>query len=377
MGLKGVYMSNIIDYIKWRGDISIKQDKFNEIDSLILSRFSYFPFDTLIKENEVLTIKELSERFKKEDVNNLNILWPDDVYLFPTMGESKRFGEMKATKFVNKISQEQEKQFSAITVILPDNTIYIAFRGTDNTLVGWKEDFNMSFKSHLAAQKDAVKYLEDIAKIYTKSKIRIGGHSKGGNLAMYASVFASDKVKNRIISVYNNDGPGFGDDITQTAEYRQGVGKIHTYIPQDSVFGRLLNHEEKYTVVNSKQKGLMEHDVYSWQLEGKNFTVLKEVTDGSIFVDKAITDWLEKIDVEQREKVIDIIFDVINKTQAKTFAEIKLSWLENSKIIIESYREIDKENRKMITATLAELLRIVKDNFIEEHVKKDYKEEAV
>lgn len=102
-------MSNVCDYIKWRGDLSLEQSEFNEIDSLILSRFSYFPFDKIIKENEAVTIKELNERFQKEDISKLPILWKDDIDLFPLMGQSKRFGEMFATKYINKIDVEQEK----------------------------------------------------------------------------------------------------------------------------------------------------------------------------------------------------------------------------------------------------------------------------
>ena len=224
-------MSNVCDYVKWRGDLSIEQSEFNEIDNLILSRFSYFPFDKIIKENEVVTIKELSERFKKQDIRKLPILWKDDVDLFPLMGESERFGKLLATKYINKIDQEQEKQFAAITVLMPDNTIFVSYRGTDNTIVGWKEDLNMSFKSHIASQISAKKYLEIIAQEYPDKKIRIGGHSKGGNVAVYAATFVNKEIKDRIINVYNNDGPGFCDDVIETPEYNEMTKNIHTYIP--------------------------------------------------------------------------------------------------------------------------------------------------
>ena len=145
-------MANIIDYVKWRGDLSLIESEFNEIDSLILNRFSYFPLDNLIKEKEVVSIKELSKRFKKEDKEKLNILWEDDADLFPEIGESRRFGEMLAVGYVTKTEKKMEEQFSAVTILLPDDTIYVAYRGTDNTLIGWKEDFNMSFKSHIKSQ---------------------------------------------------------------------------------------------------------------------------------------------------------------------------------------------------------------------------------
>ena len=363
-------MANIFDYIQWRGDISLSKDEFNEIDNLILSRFSYFPFDGIIKENEVVTIKELSERFKEKDISKMPILWEDDVNLFPAMGQSKRFGEMKATRYVNKISIEQEKQFAAITIIMPDDTIYISYRGTDDTVVGWKEDLNMTFKSHIPSQIDAVKYLEEIAEEYP-NKLRIGGHSKGGNLAVYAAVFANDAIKNRIVNVYNNDGPGFNDKIIETKEYKEMIDRVNTYIPQDSIFGRLLNHEEKYTVVNSTQKGVMQHDLYSWQLLGKRFVYLKEVTNGSKFIDKSIKAWLEQIDIDKREQVIDIIFQVINSTNAETLSDLKTHWFANAKILINSYKLIDPESKKMILETLSALIKIAKDNLLEKSLIKD------
>lgn len=358
-------MANIIDYIQWRGDLSLKESGFNEIDSLILNRFSYLPFDEIIKENEIVTIKELSERFTSKDINQMQILWDDDVNLFPEMGKSIRFGEMKATKYVNKISVEQEKQFSAITIIIPDDTIYISYRGTDNTVVGWKEDLNMTFKSHIPSQIDAVKYLEEIASQYPSQKLRLGGHSKGGNLAVYAAVFANKFTKDRILSVYNDDGPGFNDDIIESLEYKEMIEKVNTYIPQDSIFGRLLNHEEKYKVVRSIQKGVMQHDIYSWQLLGNKLECLEEVTDGSKFIDKSITNWLQKVDMDTREQVIDIVFQVINTTKVETLAELKKHWFSNARTLLNSYKLIDAESKKMIMETLSALLKIVKDNWIE------------
>ena len=360
-------MANIIDYVKWRGDLSLTESEFNEIDSLILNRFSYFPLESLIKEEETVSIKELSKRFIKMGKDNLAILWEDDAVLLPEMGQSRRFGEMIAVENVIKLEKEQEEQFSAVTVILPDNTIYVSFRGTDNTLIGWKEDFNMSFKSHLKSQIDAKNYLENIATKYPNKKIRLGGHSKGGNLAVYASIFANPEVKNRIINVYNNDGPGFNEDITNTEEYKNTIKKVITYIPQDSIFGMLLNHEEKFIVVQSIQKGVMEHDVYSWQVIGTKFVVLSEVTNGSKFIDKTIKNWLSNLDLHTREQIIDIVFEIINSTEANTLSDLKLSLMKNARLILSAYNHIGNEDKKMIITTITAFLTILKENVKEEY----------
>ena len=359
-------MANVCDYVRWRGDLTLEQSEFNEIDNLILARFSYFPFDKIIRENEIATIKELSRRFSNQDVTKLPILWKDDVELFPLMGNSKRFGGMLATKYINKIDAEQEKQFSAITVLMPNDIIYVSYRGTDNTIVGWKEDFNMSFKSHIASQISAKQYLEEIAKEYPSSKIIIGGHSKGGNIAVYAATFASKDVKDRIINVYNNDGPGFCEDVIETPEYQEILPRVHTYIPQSSIIGRLMNHKEKYTIVESVQKGIMQHDLYSWKVLGKEFVTLKKLTNESEFIDKTIKDWLENVEPEKREQVIDAVFEILNTTEAQTMKELKANWFANAKTILGTYKNIDSDTKEMVWQTVNELLKVAKNNIFEE-----------
>lgn len=199
-------MSNILDYISWRGDLSIKQVNFNEVDNLILSRFSYFPLDNLFFGDERITIKDAYTRAVSIGIQDNDYLQIDDKDLFPMLAKSKRFGELYITKYINKIDEKEEKQFSAVTIILPDDTIYVAFRGTDNTLIGWKEDFNMSFSLDVPSEHDAVDYLNIVSKSI-KGKIRVGGHSKGGTLAVFAAAFCDKSAKKQIIEVYNNDGP--------------------------------------------------------------------------------------------------------------------------------------------------------------------------
>ena len=218
----------------------------------------------------------------------------------------------------------------------------------------------MCFKSHIASQKDAVEYLNMVSKKY-KRLIRIGGHSKGGNLAVYAAMFTNSKVKKRIINIYNNDGPGFDDEIIKTKEYKEILPKVHTYIPQSSVIGRLLNHEEKYTVVQSIQKGIMQHDLYSWQLEGKEFICLEKVTNGSEIFDKTLKEWLVNITPEQRGIVIDTAFDILNTTEVEYFSELKKNWFLNIRLMLGRYKNLDDESKKVISEIVQKLVSTVKN----------------
>ena len=354
-------MSNIIDYIKWRGDLSFNQSEFNEIDNLILARFSYFCLDGAIKENEKITIKQAYENTEKNGIPEQKILQIEDKDLFPAMAKSKRFGKLYIIEYVNNVDEAEEKQFSAVTILLPDNTMYVAYRGTDNTLVGWKEDFNMCFSSNVPSQLAATQYLEKVSKL-NKRKIRVGGHSKGGNLAIYAAVFANDSVKNRIINVYNNDGPGMSSDIIEKQEYKDMVNKIYTYVPQSSIIGRLLYHEEKYKVIESTQTGIMQHDLYSWQLEGKKFTYLEELTKESKVADKVIKGWLNGISPERRQEFVDILYQILITTNAQTLKEFSNNWLKNASICLKAYTTSNEEDKKIISDTLVKLFGITKNN---------------
>lgn len=163
-------MANILDYILWRGDLSFLQDDFNEIDNLILARLSYFPFDHILKEEEIDTLENLYQKFCFLDWEKEKILQKEDLDLFPALANSRRFGKLEIGYYQNTISPEDEKQFSAITIFLPNNTMVLSYRGTDNTIIGWKDDFNMSFKSHVASQLDAIDYLEKIARKISRQK---------------------------------------------------------------------------------------------------------------------------------------------------------------------------------------------------------------
>lgn len=342
-------MANIFDYMEWR-DIAIEQVEFNEIDSLILCRLSYFPLDGTIKNDEEVTVKETYEIAKKSNLSG-KMLMADDEKLYPVLANSKRFGDLKLTEFINNIDPVIEKQFSAVTILIPDDTIYVAYRGTDNTIVGWKEDFNMSFSDLVASQIDAVKYLEKIAKKYPKKKIIVGGHSKGGNLAIYASAFVEKQIQDRIISVYNNDGQGFSDKIVESEEYNNIIAKVHTYIPQTSIIGRLLNHKEKTTIIKSTEVGIMQHDLYSWEVLGDKFIKAK-LTNSSKFIDKKISNWLREVSPEQRSEFFEVLFEILNATKAKTLSEISSKWFTNAKTMVSTYKNLDPDSKRILIETL-------------------------
>lgn len=351
-------MPNIFDYLKWR-DLKLEKVEFTEVDNLILSRLAYFPLDNVV-ENAEITVKEAYEKYLNVKQKG-RILQEEDSQLFPLLANSIRFGELKLTEYVNKIDLNNEEQFSAVTILMPNDTFYVSFRGTDNTIVGWKEDFNMSFKELVPAQTTAKEYLNKIAEKYKDKQIIVGGHSKGGNLAVYAAAYCEQKIQDRIIKVYNNDGPGFCDKVVNSEEYNRVLNKVHTYIPKSSIIGRLLNHKEKTTILESTQTGIMQHDLYTWQLIGGSF-IKAELTNSSEFIDKTLTDLLLNVSVEQRSLCIDVLFEVLNATKAETLSEINENKFSNIMTMIKTYKNLDEENKEIVTKVLNSLLKIGRSN---------------
>lgn len=340
-------MANINDYLLWRGDILIDENyKFNEIDSMILARFSYLIFNRIeMTENE--TIGSISDKMKFFD--NEEFLYNGDKEMITYLGESERFKNMKVTDYIQTSDMEAEKQFGAITIHISDEEMYISYLGTDWTINGWKEDFNMAFMENVPCQISGKEYAEKVSIKYPNKKIRIGGHSKGGNVAIYSAISASNELKNRIIKVYNYDGPGFNKDIINKYADDEIIDKIETYIPQDSVVGRLLNHKEKTTISLSIEKGILQHDIFSWQVLKDDLIKSEKNTENSETIDKTLTDWIEITTSEQRKIVIDSVFEILYSTEAITFGDITNNLPTSIPKILKKYGELSKGDKENIT----------------------------
>lgn len=230
-------MADMFEYLSWRGDISLAHSPFNAVDSLILSVLSYLPFDGIVPETihkNGASLEDANDSMRLLDIRSLPIRDDRDIKLLSALARSERFKNMRLCAYVNDIDIEKEKQFSAITILTGDKHAFLAFRGTDLTLVGWKEDFNMSFLTTVPSQAAATEYLE---RVYgeLRMNLRLGGHSKGGNLATYAAAFCTNKTQKHIQAVYNNDGPGFDSSIIESEGYRRVQGRLHSYVPQSSI----------------------------------------------------------------------------------------------------------------------------------------------
>ena len=340
-------MANVNDYILWRGDQKVSIfNPINNVDAMILARISYLPFNK-IKMEERETIGTICDKMAAK-LKISDYMWPDDFKLVHNLRFSRRFKNMRITDYVRNNSKTLERQFSAVTIHINHRELYLSFFGTDDSLVGWKEDFNLAFLDHIPAQEEGQKYLADIRHKYPFRAMRLGGHSKGGNIAMYVAITAKDSWQRRMRRIYNFDGPGLRKG---TAALDRGltrvVRKIQSFIPQDSVIGRLFEHNEKVTVVKSNAKNLYQHDIYSWEILGKHI-VKSETTKNSDLVDKAITMWIETATEEERKIFINSLFDVFASANVNNPLELKAHWVKFAPTMFKAYRNIPKEKRAVM-----------------------------
>ena len=349
-------MANILDYLNWRGDLSFEQEPFCDVDALVLCRLSYVPFDGIVPSDfsdRPVLLKQAAETclaLAHEKGGARTFRMDDDEALLNQLIQSERFGALGLTGYVNRFSEQQEEQFCATTVLLGGRGLFVAFRGTDGTIIGWKEDFNMSFSSAVPAQQDAVQYLEEAAARFP-GKLRVGGHSKGGNLAAYASAFCSEAVQNRIVGVCNNDGPGFNKAVVSLPGFQRVLDRIRTYLPQSSVVGMLLEHEEDFSILHSTGHGLAQHDVYSWEIYRNRFVPVEELTNSSRFIDRTLKDWVENMPSELREKMIDGVFGVLCASEGVTLRDL---WNgKNTLAVLKAVGDMDDETKALLKEAYA------------------------
>jgi len=361
-------MANIFDYLTWRGDLAFSASPFNPVDNIIFSQLSYLSLDDIVPGpgdrkgiSIELAVRVFDEKLHSPEGLKQSSIFKEDPDLIRALGSSRRFGDCQLFGYVNHTDIDHEIQFSALCVHIGDGTCFIAFRGTDASVVGWKEDFNMSFKEVIPSQFEAVNYLEKMVPMIN-GPLRIGGHSKGGNLAIYAAAHCSARMRRRITEIYSNDAPGFNEKFIGSEDYAAIKNRIHSYVPQSSIIGMVLEHGIDSTVIKSSESGLLQHSLYSWEVTYNDLVRGDNSTVSSRFVNKAIKDWLNGLDNEHRERFIDAIFSILSESNITSFQELKESWFPIAAKILKSIGSTDEATKKLIRNTFFDLFRSAGQN---------------
>ena len=354
-------MANLIDYMAWRGEFPLSVSPWNEIDSLACAMLSYLNFHG-VDDHRGWTLREA----RRIDllIESSHPAHAQRKQLFEAMAASERFGECRMHHFISITDEEVGIQFSAMCLDLPDDTMAVVFRGTDNTFIGWREDFNMAYQTRVPAQEAAGYYLAQAAKLNTKP-LRLIGHSKGGNLAVYASAVATQKTQKRIESIWSFDGPGMNLEMARTDGFERIRGKIRSYIPQTSIIGLLMEYYKPYTVVRSTARGLDQHDPMSWQVYGGHFEELPSIDRTASVACETLHECLTSSTPEQRAAFVEALFRMADSTNATKMSDLLNEKFRSLVKMVGNRKELDPETRRVFNRLVAQAVTLGVGNVVE------------
>lgn len=353
-------MTNMLDYLEWRGDLTFSVAPFNLVDNEVFTQLCFMDLSGIVPEKLEDGWVSLSTAAKEyfdgrgKEITSLGAIIPYQiVHLFERAAACRRYADVLLSGYVNHIDLEKQTQFAALTFRFGSD-LYIAFRGTDDTIIGWKENLNLGLSQPVPAQQEAVEYVNTVADATARENapgIYIGGHSKGGNLALYSAVLCREEVKARIVKAYSNDGPGYTREFVNSPKYRQMQPKLLTVIPQGSVVGRLLEHDTNYLVVESDGRGLLQHDSFTWHVSGDHFVTKPALSQESVMIDLSLKKWMNGMDQAKREEFVEGVYRMMSCTGALTLTELSAerNWF------VRMLRTADVASRRAVIGCLTQL----------------------
>lgn len=355
-------MGTIIEYLKEYGDYSLEEMPFSDVDSLVISQFSYLKFDGIVPGPEAgcapVSIQEIAAHEDYDCLYGDERYRRDNTALFQGILKSRRFGGMRLWSYVNQIEPQQESQFSAVICGIGEDLVYVVFRGTDENIVGWKEDLNLAFSEPVPGQKHSVRYLEQAARTFA-GDFYVGGHSKGGNLAVYGAMHCDPAVRERIQRIYDHDGPGFRPEVKAGSAYDQIEGRIHKTVPRSSMVGMLLYTEGAYQVVESRTLGLAQHNPYTWLIKDGSFRVVEEIRAGRKFMDQALNEWILSLNQEQMHTFVDTLYQIIQASETDNLIDFTANWMQSLQKIGKALGEVDKETADVVVRLMRMLFEVL------------------
>ena len=350
---------NKIDYLRWRGDLAFSADCFNEVDGSILSMLSYIDYSKFKGDGDIV-FKNAVKGYcpdKKYDSVKLGLILPSKKIneLFCSAAATRRFGLVRVSDYEAKTSIEENCQFAAVTFHLPNRRAVVAFRGTDDSLVGWREDCYLSFCEEIPAQKMAVAYLERIAEKYPDERLYTVGHSKGGNLALYSAIKCSEGVRAQLIRAYSYDGPGFGSALISSDEYKAVQRKLVAIVPQSSFVGTMFEFGGNYTVVNGTVRGALQHDSFTWEVEGTTFKRMPELSERGKKNARQFNESMERMSESEKREFVETLFSIVEATGAKTLTDFSNGKFKSVGALIKNYNGLDKEKKELMLGLFLKL----------------------
>ena len=349
-------MKNMLDYIKEFGHVSFEERAFSEIDALVLTELEYLPLEKVVPSDEngenFVTVKEIAEYMKEHKKQlfdeNPMMMTPERHEVSQIIADAPRFQSMKFFGVVSEWDKDTTKQFAAITVEVEPGVRLVIFRGTDDTLIGWKEDFLMTYSPLVAAQTDAKEYLAKQASLWD-GDLMVSGHSKGGNLALYAAATQVEDVQLRIVDIFCFDSPGLSRSVLETKGYQNIVPLAMRYIPQDALVGLMLESEVPYVIVKSNAVGAMQHSAMTWGIEDGQFIKVEKLTKNSLLNDQTFKKWTESVSDEELELFWNVFFELLFTAGIETVNDVYGQFMHYVQEFLKAAGEMDEEKRELLT----------------------------
>ena len=349
-------MKNMLDYIKEFGHVSFEERAFSEIDALVLTELEYLPLEKIVPSDEngekFVTVKEIAEYMQehKQELFDENpmMITQERHEVSQVIADAPRFQSLKFFGVVSVWDKDTTKQFAAVTVEVEPSVRLVIFRGTDDTLIGWKEDFLMTYSPLVAAQTDAKEYLAKQASLFD-GDLMVSGHSKGGNLAIYAAATQEEDVQLRIVDIFCFDSPGLYRSVLETKGYQNIVPLAMRYIPQDSLVGLMLESEVPYVIVKSNATGAIQHSAMTWEIEDGQFIKMEKLTKNSQLNDQTFKKWTESVSDEELELFWNVFFELLFNAGIDTVNDLYGQFMHYVQEFLKAAGEMDEEKREMLT----------------------------
>ena len=355
-------MPTIFDYLKANQYDSFYDKEFTVLDALALTELAYLPFEDLvpaeISVQNYISLQHLAEQFEEKFQGKyppLGMVNAHRLKLLSYLSSFKRYKHIKALGFANDVSLDSQKQFAAITYQIRPKEYLVVFRGTDDSIIGWKEDFHLTYMKEIPAQLAARDYLKEVLD-KLDSKVWLAGHSKGGNLATYAACHVETSIQDRVQKVYSFDAPGLHSSIRNSDNFKAIEGKILSIIPENSIVGMMLETPETDLVVKSKTFGLLQHLMVSWEIEGDQFKVVPKVTEDSIQVDQTLKSWTASLSEEELRDFFDLFFGLFIEAGIYRFGDITVDTPVKIQKLIENRRNLTPEQATMMDRLSRQLI---------------------
>lgn len=341
-------MGKILDYVRWRGDLTLDREPFNSLDAGLFAAFAYLPFDSSVKGH---TLEAATKRLiQKKTLIHSDKLEAELVNL------SDRYKNMHFLDWSHLSQKKPPVQFTAMTIELDSETILVAYRGTDGSMVGLNEDVDMSYQPEIFGQSVAADYLDKMAQAYPDKKIYTVGHSKGGNFAAYALYAASPSLQDRVIKAYSFDGPGFMKEMYNQIEFQRVIPKMMTYVPEGSIFGMMLDHPERVIVVKSRMKHLMkQHNPLHWEVARNSFVMAPGLSNASRIIRSTFISWNTKIPREKREAFWLAFFTALESQKITEASQLTTNKIRGAIQFSHAYLALDPDARLIANEIISDI----------------------